>query len=270
MGDWLGIADRSPQPGGVTLNKSLPPRAVWHITWDALGPGGIQPPFPNVAKYLKDKGYCPTLMWNPFTGYVEQYYPASVGGRALAAWNEDGVVNIQIEVFFSPGCVVDGVKYNTVAETPCVNLDKILDWIDSFGIPREWPMGEPQWKNNSRDTDIWNTKAGHYGHCNVPDNTHTDPGPMPSIAGFNYDSVVIESTEEVDDDMALSPENQKKLDMIPMVVEMLNNIAGGINNVPKAVLDEEVDSTVGGKSSLRTVVKWAAADFAAANDDKNQ
>jgi hypothetical protein len=177
---WMPGAVRDPQPGGVTLNTDLPARATWHITWDAVT-DGKQPPMANVSNYLRNQGYCPHLMWNPFTGDIVQYYPANVGGRALNAWNEDGAVNIQIEVYFSPSVINSGRTYNTVAETPAKGWDKILAWLDSHGIPRVWPMGAPQWQGNPRDVEIWNTKAGHYGHCNVPDNTHTDPGPMPGL-----------------------------------------------------------------------------------------
>jgi hypothetical protein len=180
MSDWLPGAVQSPQPGGVTLDRSLPPRAVWHITWDALT-NGQQPQFSAVSNYLKSVEYCPHLMWNPFTGDIEQFYPASVGGRALKYNNQDGGACIQIEVFFTPGCVVNGKTYNTVAETPCVGLDRILAWTDSLGIPRVWPMGAPQWQGNSRDVATWNDNAGHYGHCNSPGDDHTDPGPMPDI-----------------------------------------------------------------------------------------
>lgn len=192
---YMPGAATSLQSGGVTLDTSLPPRAVWHITWDALKPDGSQPEFSAVANYLKNQGYCPNLMWNPFTGFIEQYYPGNVGGRALTQWNQDGAANIQIEIFFSPGCVVNGKRYETVADTPCKNLDKILAWLDTYGIPREWPMGAPQWQGNSRDVGIWNNRAGHYGHCNVPNNTHTDPGPMPDISLY---------TEEEDALMAIS------------------------------------------------------------------
>ncbi|WP_427130286.1 hypothetical protein [Pseudarthrobacter sp. S9] len=183
MTDYCPGAVQVPQPGGGGLDASLPPRAIWHITWDALRADGTQPNFSAVAGYLQRQEYCPHIMWNPFTGYMEQYYPASQSARALVAWNQDGAVNVQIETFFTPGCVVDGVKYNTVADTPCRGLGTILDWLDSLGIPRVWPMGAPQWQGNSRDAAIWNSSGGHYGHCNVPDNTHTDPGPMPDITG---------------------------------------------------------------------------------------
>lgn len=207
---WMPGAVREPQPGGVTLNKTLPPRATWHITWDKVT-DGAQPPMANVGGYLKRMGYCPHLMWNPFTGEIIQYYPANVGGRALNAWNEDGAVNIQIEVYFSPGVNNAGRAYQTVADTPAEGWDQILAWLDSHGIPRTWPMGAPKWQGNPRDVDIWNTRAGHYGHCNVPSNTHTDPGPMPGLgtAGTTPQSSTITpipSFVDMDIDMATPSE----------------------------------------------------------------
>lgn len=198
MNDYCPGAIQSPQPGGGGLDASLPPRAVWHITWDALKPDGTQPQFSAVANYLKNQGYCPTIMWNPFTGYMEQYYPASQSARALAAWNQDGAVNVQVEVFFSPNCVVDGVRYATVADTPLRGFDTLLAWMDGLGIPRVWPMGPPQWQGNSRDSSIWNREGGHYGHCNVPDNTHTDPGPMPSLnRGITPQGTITTAEEDI-------------------------------------------------------------------------
>lgn len=171
-----------PQPGGVTLDTSLPPRAVWHITWDALKADGTQPAFSAVSNYLMNMQYCPNIMWNPFTGEIWQFYPANVGGRALKYNNQDGAVCIQIEVFFTPGCVVNGKKYMTVADTPLKGWETIVQWASDWGVPRIWPMGAPQWANNPRTIAVWNTRAGHYGHCNSPGDTHTDPGPMPSLA----------------------------------------------------------------------------------------
>lgn len=187
--NWCPGAQRSPQAGGVTLDRSLPARAVWHITWDKLT-NGQRPSFSAVSNYLKRVGYCPHIMWDPFTGKIEQYYPANVGSRALAAWNQDGKVNIQIEVFFSPGTVYNGKKYATVADTPCKGLDVLMDWINSHGVPKTWPLGGPKWawpavnSGNKRTVSVWNAKGGHYGHCHVPDNKHTDPGPMPDLFNF--------------------------------------------------------------------------------------
>lgn len=179
---WLPGAVRSQQPGAVKLNTSLPPRVTWHITSD-VDPGKTQPAFAGVSAYLKNAGYCPTLMWDPFTGQVEQYYPANVGARALKVWNEDGARHIQIEVLFSRGAYRNGKQYWTLAETPLKGFTQIVQWLDSHGIPRTWPMGPtpPIGQSGTRSVAVWNTKAGHYGHSQVPGNDHTDPGVFPDL-----------------------------------------------------------------------------------------
>lgn len=179
---WLPGAVRSPQPGAVKLDTSLPPRVTWHITSD-VDPGKTQPAFAGVSAYLKNAGYCPTIMWDPFTGQVEQYYPANVGARALKAWNEDGARHIQIEVLFSRGAYRNGKQYWTLAETPLKGFAGIVQWLDSHGIPRTWPMGPtpPIGQSGTRSVSVWNSKAGHYGHSQVPGNDHTDPGTFPDL-----------------------------------------------------------------------------------------
>lgn len=221
MSDYCPGAVQVPQPGGVTLDRSLPPRFVWHITWDALKPDGSQPQFSAVADYLKNVGYCPHIMWNPFTGYMEQYYTASVGGRALAYNNQDGTACIQVEVFFTPGCAVDGIKYNTVAETPLKGLDVLLEWGDSLGVPRIWPLGSPQWQGNSRDVGVWNSTAGHYGHCHSPGDTHTDPGPMPSLNGAISAQSATITTQAVQEDDMFSDSDRAALARIDAKVDPL-------------------------------------------------
>lgn len=228
---WMPGAERRPQAGGVAMNTALPSRVTWHITWDALT-NGQQPSFDGVAGYLERMGYCPTLMWDPWTGRIVQFYPADQGGRALVNWNQDGRYNIQIETFFSPGAVRDGVAYQTVADTPCNGLAEILAWTDSLGIPRVWPMGAPQWAGNSRDPGIWNSEAGHYGHCNVPDNTHTDPGPMPDITrGLAALGGTITPLSE-EDDMFSDTDRQnleKTVNQQATIIAMLDNMAGWMN-----------------------------------------
>jgi hypothetical protein len=148
-------------------------------------------------------------MWNPFTGYMEQYYPARVGSRALAYNDQDGAACIQVEVFFTPGCVVDGVKYNTVADTPLRGWGELLAWGDSLGVPRTWPMGAPRWQGNARDASVWNGNGGHYGHCHSPGDTHTDPGPMPSLNGG---TISVEGTITPEGlFMSLTPEEEQRI-----------------------------------------------------------
>lgn len=269
MNDYCPGAVQRPQPGGVTLDRSLPPRFVWHITWDQLRPDGSQPDFSAVAGYLIGKQYCPHIMWNPFTGYIEQYYPASAGARALAYNNQDGAACVQVEVFFTPGCVVDGVRYATVADTPLKGLDTLLAWADSLGVPRTWPMGEPKWQGNKRDAGIWNSNAGHYGHCHSPGDTHTDPGPMPDLNRAGTLSVQGAIITEEDIMAALSEDEQRELlGNTRTLLAMLNNVASGVNEVPAKVLDEPIEIPGGGTTSLRKETAWNPANAAAANDDK--
>lgn len=230
MSDYMPGAVQSPQPGGVTLDTSLPPRFVWHITWDKLDANGKQPAFSAVANYLKNVGYCPHIMWNPFTGEMEQYYPASVGSRALAYNDQDGAACIQVEVFFTPGCVVDGIKYATVADTPLRGWGDLLAWADSLGVPRTWPMGAPQWQGNARDVGIWNSQGGHYGHCNSPGDTHTDPGPMPALTGsLSYAS---ESITPQEDDMAADTPFVSKDGANVTLQDLLNSIDTKVDDLP--------------------------------------
>ncbi len=181
---WLPGAERRPESNGGSMAGG-PPRSVFHITWDSLGPGGKQPSFDAIAGYLQSVNYCPHLMWDPWSGKVVQFYPANQSARAVrnssggVETNRMGSVCIQVEAFFSPGAVRDGKKYATVADTPCVGLDKIVRWMRSWGSPDVWPSGWPAWTGNSRSVSNWTQKAGHYGHCHVPENDHTDPGPMP-------------------------------------------------------------------------------------------
>lgn len=263
MSNYCPGAVQVPQAGGGGLDTSLPPRAVWHITWDALKPDGSQPQFSAVANYLKNQGYCPHIMWNPFTGYIEQYYPASQSARALSAWNGDGAACVQIEVFFTPGCVVDGVKYNTVAETPLKGFDQILDWLDGLGIPRTWPLGSPQWQGNSRDSNTWNSKGGHYGHCNVPDNTHTDPGPMPGLGTpgtLTAQSATITPAKEEGFLMALTDKQQDDIYWMlcsPDGRQYLADLVGG--RAAEKTLNTPIKrygSGLGGETNLAGFLAW--------------
>lgn len=179
---WYPGAERRPQALAVVLDRSLPARATWHITAD-VAPGKAQPSQDAVGGYLERMRYCPHLLWDPFTGRVIQYYPATVGSRALVAWNEDGAVHVQIEVLFSPGAVRNGRRYEKLEDTPLKGFEPLVQWLDSLGIARTWPMGPPPpvGQSGTRSVQVWNTKSGHYGHSQVPNNDHTDPGLFPDL-----------------------------------------------------------------------------------------
>ncbi|MFJ7422722.1 peptidoglycan-binding protein [Streptomyces uncialis] len=190
---WLPGAERYPLSDTAPTDDEYPPKGLWHITWDknasAAKPAPLVP-FNNLVKYFTGAGKAsaPHLLWDPFTGRVAQFYPASSRSKSVAdrpggtRTNRAGKVLIQVEQLFFPHCQVGGKAYATMRDTPAKGLGEILDWMRSWGVPDVWPMGAPTWRSN-RDEVTWATRGGHYGHSQVPENDHTDPGPMPAWPG---------------------------------------------------------------------------------------
>jgi len=83
---------------------------------------------------------------------------------------------IQIEIVAYAGRAKDPVALTNVA--------RLCRWIEqAHNIPQSWPSGHPQEPVNgadpgghNRDVFNWTTASGHYGHSQVPDNIHWDPG----------------------------------------------------------------------------------------------
>lgn len=162
-----------------------PPRCTWHITADKLDP---RPTFDNVRDYLVRMNFEPTLLWDPETGRVAEFLPASHSAYAVlnkaggVETNRYGDVHVQIEVFFSPGykgrvVFTDGLL---------IGLGAIMSWLDGLGIPR---VAAGNFAKPTRDVNAWLTKPGHYGHFNVPENDHVDP-----IAGTDIDLILATGT----------------------------------------------------------------------------
>ena len=180
---WMPGAARH-SVGNTGAMNGGPARAVWHITsnehdWT----------FKNELGWFAGGGadVAPHLLWDPFTGEITQFFPADSRSLSLqnagnVKTNRTGKYCIQIETVFTQGETVGGKKYATVRDTPCKNLDKIMTWLRSLGIPDTWPGGAPT--AFARDTvslDIWLNHGGHYGHHQIPGNSHVDPGPMPDL-----------------------------------------------------------------------------------------
>lgn len=163
-----------------------PARAVWHITSNAT-----DWTFKNELGWFTGGGadVAPHLLYDPFTGEIAQFFPADSRSLSLqnagdVKTNRTGKYCIQIEIVFTEGETVNGKKYATVRDTPCKNLDKIVAWLRSLGIADVWPGGSPT--GFTRDTvsmDSWAKLGGHYGHNQIPGNSHVDPGPMPNLFG---------------------------------------------------------------------------------------
>lgn len=172
---WVpGAENRQTHAGGQMAGG--PPRVTWHITYDSLRSDGSPAiGFSAVADYLNSVGYQVHLVWDPVTGDIIQELPADRGGAGLRhsgspETNNMGEVNLQIEAYFTPGVVRNGVRYDQLTDTPMAGLDRIMAWADSWGIPRTAPLAP-----GDRNAGVWASHAGHYGHFNVPQNDHSDP-----------------------------------------------------------------------------------------------
>jgi hypothetical protein len=180
---WMPGAARHPV-GNTGAMAGGAPRAVWHITSNAK-----DWTFANELGWFTGGGadVAPHLLWDPFTGQIAQFFPAdsrslSLQNAGSVKTNRTGTYCVQIETVFTAGETVNGKKYATVRDTPCKGLDQIVAWLRSLGIPDTWPGGAPT--AFARDTvslDMWLGHGGHYGHHQIPGNSHVDPGPMPDL-----------------------------------------------------------------------------------------
>ncbi|WP_205917873.1 DNA/RNA non-specific endonuclease [Rhizobium ruizarguesonis] len=110
---------------------------------------------------------------------VFQHIDTNVAARALrnpaggVQTNRDSA--IQIEVV--------GFAHRPKSKATLRNLARLCRWIETtHAVPRVWPNGRPKPAKNGKDpgghnrnAHTWDTKGGHYGHSNVPENTHWDP-----------------------------------------------------------------------------------------------
>lgn len=149
-----------------------PKRVIWHTTEN----DPAKTTAATIAYYLNRVGYQCHLIWNPVSGEIIQMIPSDRAGRALrnltggVQTNRQGSVCTQIEVV--------GRAVNPFTDGPMVGRETVLEWVRSLGIPDVWPAGPPPRapKTHHASAQVWNTKAGHYGHSQVPENDHNDPG----------------------------------------------------------------------------------------------
>jgi hypothetical protein len=148
--------------GGACTGGHLP-RVVWHSTENDPAVTTAA----TIAAFLDRMNFSVHLVWNPAHGGIVQAIPANRYGRGLQEFgfptNTEGNPCIQIEVV--------GFAAHPFTNGPCRGLDRIMNWLRSFGIPDVFPSGV----TGNRDRQTWQ-RAGHYTHAVTPDNDHTDPG----------------------------------------------------------------------------------------------
>ncbi|WHM40278.1 endolysin [Streptomyces sp. BPTC-684] len=193
---WLPGAQRIDVGDHAPTDSSYPAKAIAHITWDKNATAAHpqdQVPYGNLQDWFgrnpDGKPSAPHLLWSPFTGAFTQFFPANSRSKSLVdlsggtRTNRAGSVVIQIESHFFPYCRVGGKVYARLVDTPCTGWATLNAWVRSWGVPDTWPMGRPVDFTSHRDEHVWETQGGWYGHQQVPENTHQDPGSWPQFTG---------------------------------------------------------------------------------------
>ncbi len=188
---------RGATDGGVL--KGGAPRTIWQ----ALGSDPRTVSARSAAQRLEALKRASHLVWNPLSGEIVQLIPVVRAGRSLGwpegveqlcrlnserlrtqgGWstvpahstlseiNAEGRLCVQI-------CVV-GFAWEPFTSGPMAGLQEILDWLDSWGMPRTWPAGRPapfpHGHASYRNRRLW-ARGGHFGASQVPDWTAAGPG----------------------------------------------------------------------------------------------
>jgi hypothetical protein len=187
------------------------------------------------------------------------YQHIDTGEAARALRNAPGGVQtnrdsaIQIEVV--------GFAHRPKAMATLKNVQKLCNWLEeTHGIPKVWPNGPPKAAVNghdpgghNRNAANWDQKGGHYGHSEVPENTHWDPGYTAAEAAF----VIADAASE-----AISMEELKA---IPL--EDAADFDAEISTMPDHAVPqgaEEVVESVGDGATRRPRARKRATKRAAA------
>jgi hypothetical protein len=162
---WCPFADRSVpgnSPGGY---KGGPWKVVIHTTEGGSAEGAFS-------------AYRSNNTWPHFT--VDEsviYQHVDTQTSASAVLNESG----GCETNRLQALQIEMVGYAGKAKEPAMleNAARLCRWLEeTYGIPPEWPAGRPQGSNgpHTRSSSLWTSKSGYYGHSQVPENSHWDPG----------------------------------------------------------------------------------------------
>lgn len=200
---WMPSAGRKPAAADGGPLQGGAPRAVWQ----SLDTDPRVVSARSAAQRLDQLGRAGHLVWNPLNGEVIQLIPivraarslgcpeglehagppgpeeaGTIAGpadhaasaraaRCLAPANAEGRLCVQI-------CVV-AFAWDPFTSGPMTGLQAIVQWLDTWGIPRQWPAGRPapfpHGHAAPRSRRLW-ARGGHFGASQVPGWTAAGPG----------------------------------------------------------------------------------------------
>jgi hypothetical protein len=174
-------ADGGPLAGGA-------PRAVWLTLGSPAGAVSVQ----SAAQRLVGEQRPCHLIWDPETGEIAQLISVLRAGRALGGpdrldWvpnrvrrrpenvNAEGRICVQIGVL--------ALASEPFTDGPMIGIDAIMGWLDTWGVARRWPNGQPAgWPDGGKaggraggSRAAW-ARGGHFGASQVTGCGHAGPG----------------------------------------------------------------------------------------------
>ena len=165
---WLPGAGRlhSRHDGGPLQGGA--PRTVWHTSEN--DPLAISAR--SVAERLEQRGKNSHVVWNPRTGEIVQMVPATQAALLLPEGvGREGRRCLQI--------VVVGFAREPFTGGAMEGLETIMNWLDTWQVPRRWPAGEPlpppEAYAAGQDRKPW-SRGGHFGVSQVPHAKGPAPG----------------------------------------------------------------------------------------------
>jgi hypothetical protein len=185
------------------------PRVVWLTLGSLANAVSVQ----SAAQRLVAEHRPCHLVWNPTTGEIAQLISVLRAGRALGAPDRLDWTPVRIhrrpENVNAEGRVCVQIGVLALAAEPFTNgamigLEAIMGWLDSWGVPRRWPGGQPgSWAEGGRaggrvgvvgvgvgvgggtggggvggadgSRAVW-ARGGHFGASQVPGCAHSGPG----------------------------------------------------------------------------------------------
>ena len=159
------------------------------MVWQALGADPRLISAHSAAQRLDQEGRPPHLVWNPLSGDIAQLIPVVRAGCLLGApenleygRSEPGTPPAVEANRHGRLCVQVGVvasAHNPFTDGPMYGVERILNWLQSWGVVWRWPACRPapfpQARTIERSRALW-ALGGHFGASQVPGWDAAGPG----------------------------------------------------------------------------------------------
>ncbi|MFI1580003.1 DUF1906 domain-containing protein [Embleya sp. NPDC020630] len=218
---WIPGATRRPLGDTAPMNGGGK-KVVWHIT---SNPGGNLKLANELGWFTSGgSGAAPHVLYSPITGETAQMYPADSRSKSVVAHNREGTYVIQVEIVFT----TEKTDYRSLLDPRLTwkNFGVLLAWLRQLGIPDVWPVGRPAaFARQTASAAQW-ARSGHFGHNQIPDNDHVDPGPFPDIfARFPAGSASPQEDDVTPDELLMTEVPRAALPngYVPRVWELLRS-----------------------------------------------